>query len=82
VGVTGLDVTYWMAVQAPAGTPPAVVDQVYATLKQAASDPKTRASLAVQGDVIMMPPGPFAQRIEREIKLWGDVIRREKLSLE
>jgi hypothetical protein len=30
----------------------------------------------------MMPPGPFAQRIEREIKLWGDVIRREKLSLE
>ena len=82
IGFKGFDVTYWMAVQAPAKTPPAVVNQIHAALMQAASDPKVRASLSAQGDVILLAPAPFAQRIQREIALWGDVIRREGLSLE
>ena len=82
VGIQGFDVTYWMAMQAPAKTPPAIVKQVHAAIVQAAADPKVRATLATQGEVITLAPEPFAQRIDREIKLWGDVIRREGLSLE
>ena len=82
VGIKGFDVTYWMAMQAPAKTPPAIVKQVHAAIVQAAADPKVRATLAMQGEVITLAPEPFAQRIDREIKLWGDVIRREGLSLE
>lgn len=82
VGIKGFDVTYWMAMQAPAKTPPAIVKQIHAAIVQAAADPKVRATLATQGEVITLAPEPFAQRIDREIKLWGDVIRRENLSLE
>ena len=77
-----MDVNYWMGIFVPAATPPAIVGKVNEAIRAAAADPKVKATLAMQGDVLTEPADAFAQRIAREIPQWGAVIRREKIEMD
>jgi tripartite-type tricarboxylate transporter receptor subunit TctC len=81
-GIPDFIVTFWLGMLAPAGTPPQVLQKLFAASKAIVENPKTRAVLSTQGDVMSEDPSTFAQRIARETTAWGEVIRRENLSLE
>lgn len=81
-GIADFIVSFWLGMLAPAGTPAAIVEKIYAESKLIMDEPKARAALSVQGNVIPEAPAVFAQRIEREKTAWGAVIEREGLSLD
>jgi tripartite-type tricarboxylate transporter receptor subunit TctC len=81
-GYANSEVTFWMGLLAPAGTPQPIVQKIYDAAKQITSDSKAMAALKLNGEPVMMDPASFAQRINKEVPLWGEVIRREALVLD
>lgn len=81
-GIPDFSVTFWLGMLAPAGTPPQVLQKIFAASKQLMADPKTYASLSTGGNVIAEDPATFSQRIRAETLAWGEVIKRENLSLD
>lgn len=81
-GYNDFDVLFWMGLLAPAGTPQPIVQKIYDAARQISSDDKAMAALKNNGDPILMGPAQFAERINKEVPLWGDIIRREKLEIE
>jgi tripartite-type tricarboxylate transporter receptor subunit TctC len=67
---------------APAGTPAPIIQKIYEAAKQINNDAKGLAALKNNGEVVMMDPAAFAQRIKAEVPKWGEVIDREGLVLE
>jgi tripartite-type tricarboxylate transporter receptor subunit TctC len=75
-GFPGFEVTAWLGLLAPAGTPAPIVRKIYAeTVKALAlSDVRTRfASLGLEP--IGNSPEEFAQVIKEEIPKWAKVIK-------
>lgn len=81
-GIPDFLVSFWLGMLAPAGTPPQILQKIFSASKDIMEDPKTRASLSTQGNVMPEDPSTFTQRIGRETAAWGDVIKREGLSLD
>lgn len=81
-GYENFEVTFWMGLLAPAGTSAPIIQKIYEAAKQINNDPKALSALKNNGEVVMMDPASFAQRIKTEVPQWGDVIRREGLVLE
>ena len=81
-----LDVVYWQAIFAPAGTPDIVIKTLNAALQQAVSDPTIVKNWAAQ-DVSAFPPdqrSPAAASafLKSEIARWGQVIRDNDIHAE
>jgi tripartite-type tricarboxylate transporter receptor subunit TctC len=72
----------WFGLMAPAGTPPAVVDQVYRDTAKALEAPDLRKRF---DDLGMAPvgnaPADFAAAIREESARWAKVIRARKLEV-
>lgn len=81
-GAPGIEVSFWLGALAPKGTPQAVVDKLYAAIKQMPNDPGARNALAMQGDPVVTDPASFAKRIATETRQWGEVIKREAIALD
>lgn len=82
-GVPGFEgATFWLAALAPKGTPPAVIDKLYAAIKHMPNDPAVKNALLMQGEPVVTDPATFAKRIAAEVPQWGAVIQREKISLD
>lgn len=81
-GIPDFSVTFWLGMLAPAGTPPQVLQKIFTASKDIMNEPKARTSLSAGGNVIAEDPATFAQRIARETQAWGEVIKRENLSLD
>ncbi len=81
-GYENFEVTFWMGLLAPAGTPAPIIQKIYEAAKQINNDAKALAALKNNGEVVMLDPTSFSQRIKTEVPLWGEVIRREGLVLE
>ncbi|ARU03545.1 ABC transporter substrate-binding protein [Comamonas serinivorans] len=81
-GVPGFDVSFWLGALAPKGTPQAVIDKLYAAIKQMPNDPAVKNALSMQGDPVVTDPASFAKRIASEVPTWGAVIQREGISLD
>lgn len=81
-GYDNFDVLFWMGLLAPAGTPAPIVQKIYEAAKNITNDPKAMAVLKSNGDPVLLNPTQFAQRIQKEVPMWGEVISREKLVLE
>lgn len=81
-GFTNFEVLFWMGLLAPAGTPQPVVTKIYEAARLITSNPKAEAVLKSNGDPIMLDPKSFANLINKEVPLWGEVIRREALVLD
>jgi tripartite-type tricarboxylate transporter receptor subunit TctC len=81
-----LDVVYWQAIFAPAGTPGTVIKTLNDALQQAVSDPAIVKNWAAQ-DVTAFPPGQrtpaaAASFLQSEIARWGQVIRDNDIRAE
>lgn len=81
-GYPEVNVTFWIGLLVPAGTPQPIVQKLHALALGAVEDPKGRAVLAAQGDVVMLDPAAYAKRVEREVPAWGAVIQKEGITID
>jgi tripartite-type tricarboxylate transporter receptor subunit TctC len=68
----------------PTGTPRPIVDRLNAALRHALADERVKKTFA-DGGMEPFPPGQetpeaAATLLKNEIKLWGDVIRTNKIA--
>ncbi|PWT84342.1 MAG: LacI family transcriptional regulator, partial [Proteobacteria bacterium] len=74
-GVSGVDVTFWFGILAPAGTPPAVVARLNADLAAAIDDPEVRRRFAQQSiEVATGTSDSFARFVAAEAAHWRQVV--------
>jgi tripartite-type tricarboxylate transporter receptor subunit TctC len=81
-----LEIVYWQALFAPAGTPDAIVQKLNAAVQQAMDDPTINKNWASEG----VSGYPKEQRsvdaaraiLKSEIARWGQVIRDNNIQLE
>ena len=81
-----LDVVYWQALFAPAGTPDAIVKTLNAALRVAVADPAIIKTWAAQ-DVTAFPadqrsPEAASVFLKSEITRWGNVIRDNNIHID
>jgi tripartite-type tricarboxylate transporter receptor subunit TctC len=77
-GVKGYDMSPWIGVFAPAGTPKAIVDKLHADLKSIVATPETQKKLVELG-VIPIDTPPVAELqayVKSEIGRWGKVVEQ------
>jgi tripartite-type tricarboxylate transporter receptor subunit TctC len=76
MGYPGFDVVPWFGLMAPAGTPKAVTDKIYAETMKQLAQPGTRKQFADLGiDVIGGTPAEFAKVIPAETVQWAKLIK-------
>jgi tripartite-type tricarboxylate transporter receptor subunit TctC len=78
LGYQKLNIDFWHMLLAPAGTPRPIVDKLNAALREALADPRVQ-KLFTDGGMDFFPsaeesPEAAGALLQREIKLWGDVI--------
>ena len=76
LGVQDFNITSWIGLSAPKGTPPEVIQRINAALNTALADPTVRERITGQGD----EPGggtaeEFDARLKRDHARWGEVAR-------
>src|SRR5437667_4206668 len=84
IGYKKLDLDFWHMLLVPAGTPAPIIERLNAALRHALADDKVRKTFADGGMEVFAPEEqtPEAARalLKREIKLWGEVIRANKIA--
>ena len=79
-GINGLEVGSWIAMFAPAGTPPAIVSAVQQFLAQALADPKVREWLMSTGqEPVGNSPAEFAAQFKADIARFAKVVETAKI---
>jgi len=81
-GFTDFEVIFWMGLLAPAGTPQPIIAKIFEAARLITTNPKAEAVLKSNGEPVMLDPKSFASLINKEVPLWGEVIRREALVLD
>jgi 2-methylaconitate cis-trans-isomerase PrpF/tripartite-type tricarboxylate transporter receptor subunit TctC len=84
-GVTGVEVTQWYGLFAPAGTPGRVVEDINTALNQVLNQVLTQtdsvAQVSTQGiDIAAGPPDELGKLVEQEVARWKEVVGRTGLS--
>jgi tripartite-type tricarboxylate transporter receptor subunit TctC len=80
-GVPNYEAGTWGAVFAPKGTPRPIIDRLAAATREALSHEPTKAALArAGGDAEYSTPEELADRLRREIALWGTVVREANIT--
>ena len=80
-GITGVDVSQWYAIFAPAKTPKPVVDQLNKALNQALADKSVVQRLEGHGaEVSTMSPDQLRSYVEQEQVKWKKVVQDAKLT--
>jgi tripartite-type tricarboxylate transporter receptor subunit TctC len=83
-GIPDFEADSWYGVLAPAGTPKPIIDRIAAEVTAIFADPALREKLWVQDMTAAegSDPASFTERIEKETRMWRDVVVRQKLKLE
>jgi tripartite-type tricarboxylate transporter receptor subunit TctC len=84
LGYAKADIDFWHMLLAPAATPRPVIEKLNHALRVALTDAKLRQTFS-DGGMDLYPPdeeSPEAARalLQREVKLWGDVIRANHIA--
>ena len=83
VGLPGFDAGTWLALVAPAGTPPAIVNRVSADIARALAVRETREKFAAQGvELFGSTPAELGRLIASDVAKWAEVIAKGKISAE
>lgn len=81
--VPGFDVSSWFALFAPARTPPAIIEKIYADTKAGIADPAVRAKMdALAAEPVGNTPAELGAFLQSEMKRWGDLINEVGLKVE
>jgi tripartite-type tricarboxylate transporter receptor subunit TctC len=77
-GLKGFDMTTWWGVMAPAKTPQPVVDRLAGEIANAISSPDLAERLKAMGSEapVVRTPADFTAFVERERKVYGELVRR------
>jgi len=79
-GLGAIDVSAWIGLMAPVGTPGPVIAQLNAELVRILRLPETVTWAERQGlDIVVGTPADFARTIAADDARWGEAIRRLKL---
>lgn len=82
-GLGDFDVSGWIGIMAPAGTPAPVIDRLSKAIQEVSQDPAWRAKLLSQGvELIGGTPEALNRHIDGERQKWGALIRDKKINVE
>ncbi|MCJ0764893.1 tripartite tricarboxylate transporter substrate binding protein [Variovorax terrae] len=82
-GIPGFDSALWFGLSAPAGTPPAVIDQLNTELRLVLKMPDVKSQLDMQGITIVADgPAKFRQLIAREHGQWTRIVKAADIKAE
>jgi len=82
-GVPGFELTGWLGLFAPAGTPRPVIKRLYAAMGHAVADPTVRGRFPALGyEPVGSTPEEFATRYKRDLALYARVIREARIPLQ
>jgi tripartite-type tricarboxylate transporter receptor subunit TctC len=82
-GLSGYEASLWVAIVAPAGTPPAIVTRLNREINAALDAPHVKESMAKQGlETEPGSPEALAERIRADIDKWRAVIRQAGIKAE
>ncbi|HEY2256391.1 MAG TPA: tripartite tricarboxylate transporter substrate binding protein [Variovorax sp.] len=82
-GIPGIDITSWYGLLAPAGTPPAVADQLARDAAEILATPAVRDNLKTQGMTsAAMKPAEFAAAMRDETAVWAQIIKARHIVAE
>jgi tripartite-type tricarboxylate transporter receptor subunit TctC len=82
-GIQGVNVTSWYGLLAPAGTPPAVVEQLAKDAAEFLSQPEVAERLKAQGMTnATMTPAAFAAAMRDETAVWAKIIKARNIVAE
>jgi tripartite-type tricarboxylate transporter receptor subunit TctC len=83
LGFPGFDVSLWMGLLAPAGTPAAIVDKLAQETSRILDEPTMRAKLAEQGaEPAYRSPAAFSAFIADEMKRFSQIVDDIKLRVD
>ena len=77
-GLKGFDMTTWWGVMGPAGMPEAAVTRLSNEIHKALQDPQMAERLRAMGSELptVRTPAQFTAFVEREAKVYGELVRR------
>jgi tripartite-type tricarboxylate transporter receptor subunit TctC len=82
-GVQGFEVSAWNGVLAPANTPRAVVDRLYAAIAALSHKAEFEAELKARGvERVVLGPKEFGDYIRRESARWARVVKAGRITSE
>ena len=82
-GIQGVNVTSWYGLLAPAGTPPAIAEQLAKDAAEILAQPDVRDRLQAQGMTsAVMKPAEFATAMREETAVWAKIIKARNIVAE
>jgi tripartite-type tricarboxylate transporter receptor subunit TctC len=82
-GFPGIGTNAWQGLFAPAGTPRAIVDKLYAAVVAVLSRPEMKETLGKQMMIVAVSASPeeFTEQVRAETRAWAQVVRANKIEL-
>lgn len=82
-GLSNFDVTSWVGVLVPAGTPPVIIDKINSAFSKALKSPAVQERMTEQGnEIVASSPTQFAVFVNQESVKWAKVIKDNNIVLE
>jgi tripartite-type tricarboxylate transporter receptor subunit TctC len=80
-GLKGFELESWVAIFAPAGTPPEVVNKLTTSIKAAMESPEARTRADTAGiEVRYLPPAQLDAMVKEETAFWAKTIKEQKIT--
>lgn len=80
-GLAGFELEAWVAIFAPAGTPPDVVGKLTTSIQQALDMPDTKVRATTAGiELRYLPPAQLQALVDRETAFWAKTIQAAKIT--
>lgn len=80
--VPGFSAMPWLGLVAPKGTPAEVADVIYKAVQEALQQEDVKVKFKTLGlDVIGSDPATFGDFIRKDVKTWGEVIRKAHITV-
>jgi len=82
-GLSGFELESWVALYAPAGTPPAVLQKLSQDVKRSMDLPETKQRADAAGiEVRLLSPADTTRQLERETIDWGRAIKAANIKMD
>ena len=80
-GLKGFELESWVAIFAPAGTPPDVVEKLSTGIRQALDSPEAKTRAGTAGiELRYLPPAQLDALVKRETEFWAKTIKEAKIT--